>query len=277
VVRRLIQICVVAAAAMAATAGPAAAQAGTALSSNWAGFAVHRQLVAFANVAGAWTEPSLSCTRGRQTYSSMWVGLGGYYSRPNALEQIGTDIDCRKNGRVDSSAWFELIPGPTRRIQVPVQPGDSLAASVTVVGNNVRLVMTDATRHWTFDQTFSVKTIDVSSAEWILEAPSKCISATACAILPLAHFRNAGFSNASAESTAGTSGSISSPGWDRTRITLTPGGKRFVTYRGLGTPAGAAKPSKLGPSGNSFSFTFKTVSSARFFAPDVVSASYVQH
>lgn len=275
--RRLVQICAITAATVAATAPAAAARADNGLSANWAGFAVHKPGLSFQRVTGAWRQPSLSCQPGRRTYASMWVGLGGYYARPNALEQVGTDINCRKNGRVNSSAWFELVPGPTHTLRQPARPGDSMMGTVTAAGHTVRLVVSNLTRGWTFDQTVVAREVDVSSAEWILEAPSQCLSFDACAILPLAHFEHAAFSFASATTATGLTGPISSSAWDRSRITLSPGGRRYVAYRGVGRAGGAALPSRLAGGGTSFRFTYRRVTTTRFFSPAVVEAGYRQH
>ena len=35
---------------------------------------------------------------GRESYSAVWVGLGGYSENASALEQIGTDADCSRSG-----------------------------------------------------------------------------------------------------------------------------------------------------------------------------------
>src|SRR5438874_1315188 len=59
------------------TAAPAAL-AKAAQSTNWAGYAVHRDGVSFRRVSANWTQPNASCAGGQPSYSSAWVGLGGY-------------------------------------------------------------------------------------------------------------------------------------------------------------------------------------------------------
>ena len=46
---------------------------------------------------------------GSATYSSVWVGLGGYAQTSRALEQIGTEADCSAAGQATYSAWFEVV------------------------------------------------------------------------------------------------------------------------------------------------------------------------
>ena len=234
--------------------------AGTASSSNWAGYAVHRSGVRFTKVLGVWRQPSASCTAGRRSYSAMWVGLGGYNLNSAALEQIGTEVDCAASGRVSSSAWYELVPAPSQPVSLRVRPGDVVSASVTIAGRRVVMTLNDATAHRTFQKTLHASVVDVSSAEWILEAPSDCISATACQTLPLANFGSATFALAEAQSTNGHLGTISDSAWEWTKIRLMPGGRRFLVFDGSGAPAGAATPSQLSARGSSFTVTFARVS-----------------
>ncbi len=121
-------------AALALATAPAAAADATA-SSNWAGYAIHRAGVRYTRVLGAWKQPGATCVRGRQTFSAAWVGLGGYSTTSNALEQIGTEVDCSASGKVVSDAWYELVPAASRRIGLSVRPGDSMSATVSVVAS----------------------------------------------------------------------------------------------------------------------------------------------
>src|SRR5665213_168941 len=95
-----------------------AALADTTRSSNWAGYAVHGSHTSFRRVFGAWRQPAATCTAGTPTYSSVWVGLGGYSTTSQALEQIGSEVDCSASGRVVSSAWYELVPAASRNIRM---------------------------------------------------------------------------------------------------------------------------------------------------------------
>lgn len=246
-------------AAALAFAAPSAL-ADTVSSANWAGYAVHRAGIRFTRVLGSWTQPSATCSRGYQTYSAEWVGLGGYDASSDALEQIGSEVDCTISGRVSSTAWYELVPSPSRPINMRVRPGDRMLASVTVAGNRVVLSLQDVTTHRSFRRTFHPSAIDVSSAEWILEAPSECVSAGGCQTLPLANFRSASFGLAQAQAAGGHVGTILDPLWDWTKIRLTPGGRQFVVFNGSGPSAGAAIPSALNATGSAFSVSYATVS-----------------
>lgn len=252
--------------ALIALAGAAPASADTVNSSNWAGYAVHRSGVSFTKVVGAWRAPRAKCTAGHRTYSAVWIGLGGYSVTSTSLEQIGTEEDCNASGRAVSSAWYELVPAASRAIHLRVRPGDAMSASVTVTGNQVRLALSDATRHKSFRRTLSASAIDVSSAEWIVEAPSDCVSATVCQTLPLADFGSTTFTLASAQAATGHIGSIADPDWGATKIRLTPRGRRFVTYNGSGAAAGAASPSTLSAGGSSFKVKYASVQGSPSFS-----------
>ncbi len=247
-----------------AAAGPALADSTT--SSNWAGYAVHRAGLKFGRVFGTWTQPSASCTPGRRTYSAMWVGLGGYSTNAEALEQVGTEVDCTASGQVDSTAWFELVPAASKPISMKVSPGDVIAAAVAVNGHTVTVALDDITAHHTFLRTLHVRAVDVTSAEWILEAPSDCVSPTVCRTLPLTDFGVAGFGLAKAATRAGHVGAIADRAWRTTRIRLSPGSRHLVSLAGAGGSAGAATPSTLTLKGSSFKVRYSTLSAANPFS-----------
>jgi hypothetical protein len=242
------------AATFAATAPAAMADATN--SSNWAGYAVHKPGVSFRTVSGTWRQPDAKCTPGVQTYSAFWVGLGGFSLNAPALEQTGTEVDCSISGKVVSTAWYELVPAASMPIRLTVRPGDLMRARVTVTGMQVVITLDDVTRHTGFKKTLHANVIDVSSAEWIAEAPSQCVSLDSCQTLPLADFGPTKFDSATVRSTTGHFGAISDRTWGWTKIRLTPGGRRFAAYKGNGPAAGAAAPSSLRPGGRAFSVSW---------------------
>jgi hypothetical protein len=245
--------------ALASLAGAAPALASsTTRSSNWAGYAVHRSGAHFKRVLGTWTQPSATCAPGTPTYSSVWVGLGGFSETSNALEQIGSEVDCSARGTVQSSAWYELVPAASRVIRMTVRPGDRLSAAVGVAGHEVTLTLRDLTRHRTFTRRVHVSVLDTTSADWILEAPSECSSAVSCQTLPLADFGTAAFSHAVTATTGGYVGSISDRHWDLTEITLAGGARRFIGQGG--GSAAFASPSALAASGSAFTVTYRGAS-----------------
>lgn len=245
------------AAVLALCSAPSAASADTASSSNWSGYAAHRAGVRFTKVLGSWRQPNVRCTAGSATYSAIWVGLGGYAQSSNALEQIGTEVDCAATGRASASAWYELVPAGSRTIRMKIRPGDSLSASVSVNGHRVVLSLVDATSHKSFRKVLNPSAVDVASAEWILEAPSSCAAANLCETLPLADFGSAAFTGTRAQAVNGHLGTISDRGWDATRILLMPTGRRFI---GINQSSGTATASALNPRGTGFTLTYSSAS-----------------
>ncbi|MGH2884362.1 MAG: G1 family glutamic endopeptidase [Solirubrobacteraceae bacterium] len=265
----------------AALCSAPAALAKTATSSNWAGYAVHRPGVSFRQVSGTWTEPTTSCIPGQPSYSAMWVGIGGFKPTSDALEQIGSEVDCNPAGATASSAWYELVPAPSKTISLAVRPGDVMHATVTVVGQHVTLVLRNQTTHKSFRKSLYAPSVDVSSAEWIVEAPSECISQSACQALPLANFGSVAFDSAVATTAKGSAGPIISPKWSRTKIELTPGSPRFIVARQTSDTASSATPSPLSGAGRDFDVTYSSVATpaAQFDSTrqSRLRAAYIEH
>jgi hypothetical protein len=188
----------------------------------------------------------------------MWVGLGGYALTSSAVEQVGTELDC-VGGHPRSSAWFELAPSPAHAVHVGVHPGDLIGGSVATAGGRVTVAISDLTAHRTFQRTVSPSgTLDLSSAEWILEAPSECILGTsACQTLPLADFGRAQFTMARAQPVGGSFGTISTAGGQATKIALGPKAPLFISIHPGQVPVGTATPSSLSGGGSVFTVTYQ--------------------
>jgi hypothetical protein len=206
-----------------AAAAPALASVAPVVSRGWAGYvAGGRGDLKFADASARWRQPMLSCASGNPASSGIWVGLGGFRPTSKAVEQIGTDLSCGTSGRVRSGAWYELAPKPAHPIRLRISPGDLIRATVQVRGDQARLWLTDATRHETFDRVVPVPAPDVSSADWIVEAPTGCAGQGDCAQLPLADFGTARISDAHAATRGGLSGSTVSPDWITTKVLMLP-------------------------------------------------------
>jgi hypothetical protein len=204
------------------TAGAATLQT---TSSNWSGYAVRRTGVTFKRVSGTWTVPAVDCSNvSRASYSANWVGLGGYTSTSQALEQLGTESDCTASGKATYTAWFEIVPAAATTAKLTIKAGDVVAASATVNGHLVTLTIKNTTRGTKATRTVRAATVDVSSAEWIVEAPSLCSGSTTsdagCAQTSLANFGSTTFSAARAVTTAGRTGTIADSAWNAVAITL---------------------------------------------------------
>ena len=245
---------------------PCTALADSSLSTNWAGYAVHRAGVSFRNVSATWKQPTADCNTPYATYEATWVGIGGYNRNSNALEQIGTELDCNGSGGARSAAWYEAVPAPSRRIGMTIRAGDTISATVSVVGRRVTLKIADRTRHESFSRQLTVSTVDVRSAEWIVEAPSGCFSDNSCRTLPLTNFGTESFGAVSATTVKGRHGSITSSLWGRSKITLAPAGRTFISSGSVGSAA----PSALSQNGSSFLVTYgraTALAKGAIFAP----------
>jgi hypothetical protein len=250
-------------AATAALAGPVAqARAATtevvrSTSSNWAGYAVASSdpatPVSYTSVSGAWVQPAATCTRGQKTYSAFWVGLGGVADVAQTLEQIGTESNCAADGTATYDVWYELVPAASVPVKLRIFPGNRVSASVTVSGQLVTVELKNLTRKTSFTKRLTMAAPDVSSAEWIAEAPSACADSGGCTTLPLANFGTLSFTSAKATA-SGHTGTISDAAWSPTAIDLEgSAGGSFGRRFGAMAPAAGATPGDLSRDGASFS------------------------
>jgi hypothetical protein len=185
------------ASATSARVDPPALMHSIATSTNWAGYAATGAV--FSYVRGSWTEPAVTCSSPRLQASSFWIGIDGYVSSSQTLEQVGTDADCNGPNQAVYYAWYEFVPAaavPLPKHDV-VRPGDRMSASVTVTGTRYSVAIKDMTQGWHFSTKQTVTDAQDGSAEWIAEAPSTC-ARFSCQTLPLADFGKVGFANAAA-------------------------------------------------------------------------------
>jgi hypothetical protein len=226
-----------------------------AISSNWAGYAVTGSAPApteFTRVFAAWVQPEATCVPGQATYSAFWVGLGGYNAGSQALEQTGTSADCSVTGQVSYSAWYELVPAAPVTVKLAISAGDSIVASVAVSGRNVTVKITNYTTKKAFAKTLTMNSPDVSSAEWIAEAPSSCTRRGVCKPLPLTNFGTVTFVSASATAVLLHTGAISGPAWAATPISLDGSGGVGSSASGATGANAVATPTALSSDGSSF-------------------------
>jgi hypothetical protein len=245
-------------------------RAGTDVSANWAGYVTTSADTTFTSVTASWRQPSVDCSQtGAGSASAFWVGLGGYDPSSEALEQIGSSADCDSEaGKPTYYAWYELVPNPSVTIKsLKVSPGDVITTSVNIVaGGTVLVQVKNRTRKTSFTKKLRFATPDLTSAEWIAEAPSAC-SSFQCTTLPLSDFGSVGFTRVAAIGN-GTGGTLTAnPGWTTTAITLVadggrgifPGPQRFV--RASSSTAGAS-PAADATNGRSFTVRWTSGQSA---------------
>ncbi|MHB1569349.1 MAG: G1 family glutamic endopeptidase [Solirubrobacteraceae bacterium] len=240
-----------------------------AASANWAGYVAGGNGTRYRSVSGTWVQPTASC-QSAQGYAAFWVGLGGAgmggsgqsssFQQTGSLEQAGTQADCSGGGTPTYYAWYELVPSAPVHISMAIHPGDTISSTVAVNGSNVTIDLTDHTTGASFSKTLQMSNPDVSSAEWIAEAPSSCQQdLSSCTPLPLADFGTVKFSNAAATTVGGHTGTISDASWTDAALSLSPSAGGYAEYV-PGQGGGSASPSALSSSGSSFSVAWSASS-----------------
>jgi Peptidase A4 family len=254
----------VASAAIAAAA-VAAPTAGIDVSSNWSGYAitgvgstanVASTSMTFTDVTATWTQPTATCTPGQRTSAAIWVGLGGYTVGSSALEQTGTSADCSNAGKATYYAWYELVPATSVTLKLKIFPGDVITSTVVVKGTDVLVQVKDRTRHTVFTKHLQMATPDLTSAEWIAEAPSECTVAGFCRTVPLTNFGSVTFSKTFALGN-GQGGTLTGPGWESTAIQLVPRARRFFgDVNASATSTAGASPANPAADGSGFTVNY---------------------
>ncbi len=263
--RALRPIMLAAAVAVALAVLPAASADTRGSSDNWAGYASYG--ARFSSVSGAWVQPAANCF-GRAVASSaasFWVGLGGNGPHSTKVEQIGTDADCDPDGLPDYYAWYELWPDPVVFLNAfGVDPGDRIAATVSVKGNAVVVSLKNMTTGALYLKRVPVHAPDLSSAEWIAEAPAATVHHED-QIVPLTDFGTIHFTHASATSLHGHTGPISDRVWNWQAIDFeSDGGSRDPVTSFLDSAAAAhSSPTVLSDHGSAFWLAWKQGEHAR--------------
>ncbi len=178
--------------------GHAAAQAATASgqkfsvaeqSVNWSGFAVTSSKK-FTYAQSRFVEPTLTCPGDHANeWQSNWVGLDGFNN--GTVEQTGTAAHCggASNTTPVYKAWYEMFPAGSVNV-FTVFPGDTINTSVSFSNNKFTLTVADLTaghKH-SVTHTATCGSCKRASAEWIVERPELCTSATSCFLTHLANF-----------------------------------------------------------------------------------------
>jgi hypothetical protein len=259
--RALTTLSVAVAGAAVVAAAIAAPTAGIDVSSNWSGYAITgvgstattaSTTMSFTDVTGTWTQPAAACTPGQGTSAAIWVGLGGYTVGSNSLEQVGTSADCSSSGKATYYAWYELVPAASVTLKLKILPGDRITATVLVKGTDVTVQVKNRTRHTEFTRHLQMASPDLTSAEWIAEAPSECTVTGFCRTVPLTNFGSITFSKIAALGN-GQGGTLTGPGWEATPIQLVPRARRFFgDVNASATSTAGASPANLAPDGSAF-------------------------
>jgi hypothetical protein len=209
------------------------------VSSNWAGYVITgpgstattaSTAMSYTDVTGQWVQPKAVCKNGTPTSVAIWVGLGGYSLSSQELEQVGTSSDCDEHGRPSYYIWYELVPADPVNLKLRIEPGDTIASVVKANGTDILVQVIDRTRGTRFTRHLSMASPDLSSAEWIAEAPTQCNDSGFCKQLALTRFHSIAFTRTFATGN-GAGGTITSPNWMSTALQLVPRSRRFFGDR----------------------------------------------
>ena len=166
---------------------------------NWSGYGdTNSGKQVYNQVAGSWTQPSVSCTKEDQVVVT-WVGLDGLTD--GTVEQDGTLIQCA-GGTATYFSWWEMFPtNNIQTVSTAVRPGDHITSSVDQERHEVHAhahrLHSPGPRSFSTTQTCRAGGCVDSSAEWIAEAPTGPTGQ-----FPLADFHSWRVTSASVSTTA---------------------------------------------------------------------------
>jgi hypothetical protein len=136
----------------------------------WSGYIDYGEK--YSAVSAHWTAPNFSCNSSANRQAIQWVGIDGG-NGDGTVEQIGTVLYC-PNNKPSLYGWYEMWPTDPRALPssgYPISPGDSISASVSVVGVEWTLKISDITQSWNFSTNIaSPHPVPAqTTAEWIVE------------------------------------------------------------------------------------------------------------
>lgn len=139
--------------------------------SNWSGYCAGNGH--FTSVSASWVEPVVYASGASSASTSFWVGLDG--DQDTFVEQIGTEADTTGQA-VFHGAWYEMFPAAPASIDMTIQPGDLMHATVSRDGpGKFTLTLINETTGASFATTQSASKPPASSAEVIVEATSSSL------------------------------------------------------------------------------------------------------
>jgi hypothetical protein len=157
-------------------------RSGTALSLNWAGYAVSRPGIS--SVASSFTVPTIM----GPGVAATWTGIGGYTTTDLIQAGVAEQVPAGLAGPGSYFAWYELLPGNLTPITgcngdsaCTVSAGDQVSVSIANQGGSSWVISIADGSRWTYTKGVTYQS-SMSSAEWILEAPQLAVLQT---ILPL--------------------------------------------------------------------------------------------
>lgn len=185
-------------------------------------------------ISASWTATSPTGNGSTTSADAAWIGIGGVTT--SDLIQVGTQNTIAANGKVSTSAFYELLPNVSQPVPgVTVTAGDAMSASVTQISpGQWSISITDTANGESYTNTVAYASSN-SSAEWIEEDPSFSFRRQ----IPFDNFGTASFTNGS---TLANGSTVNIAGSNAQPITM-------VNQSGQAI----ATPSALGGDGASFS------------------------
>lgn len=160
----------------------------TITSPNWSGYGVGGG--PYTAVSGTFTVPSLYNTDPAGTDMSEWVGIDGFSDSSLIQAGIQEYPDPSDTDLFYIVPWWEILPANQTNITgMTIAPGNSITVDIgQLSGTTWAITLEDDSTEQSFttDRTYSA---DLSSAEWIVEAPDENESPT-----QLADYSATGFS-----------------------------------------------------------------------------------
>jgi hypothetical protein len=149
---------------------------------NWAGYVQGRLTkgTTFHSVAAEWIVPKVKQrNRGVAEHSSSWIGIGGGCLNSDCtltdttLIQAGIGHEVDVAGNAHYYAWWETIPAPLIRTELPVREGDKVRVEVAESAATPQIwtiVILNLTSGGSFTITLPY-TSTYGTAEWVIETP----------------------------------------------------------------------------------------------------------
>jgi hypothetical protein len=176
---------------------------------NWAGYVQGRiaKGTDFHSVAAEWIVPKVKQrNRGVAEHSSSWIGIGGGCLNSDCtltdstLIQAGIEHDVDEAGNAHYYAWWETIPAPLIRTELPVHAGDRVRVEISesaVTPELWTILIVNITTGGSFTLTLPYAST-YGTAEWVIETPIVISDDGGITVGPMPELAPVRFDNATA-------------------------------------------------------------------------------
>jgi hypothetical protein len=181
---------------------------GTNQSLNWSGYMQGslEKGTSFHAVGADWIVPKAKPhRRGEAEYSSSWIGIGGgcldseckLFDATLIQAGIGHDVDA--SGNADYYAWWETIPAPLIRVDLPVSAGDRVHVEIVEAATPGIWTITILNRDTAGSFSITLPyTSTYGSAEWVIETPLVIAESGVVTVGPMPDLARVHFDSATA-------------------------------------------------------------------------------